>query len=74
MQVYSTLSSIFTVLSFVVFAGIVCWAWSARRKPSFDAAAIEPFALADEACDWDRLARAPAAPRADRSASEGGRP
>ena len=49
METYSTFSSIFTVLSFVVFLGIVLWAWSSRRKPAFDAAAIEPFALPDEA-------------------------
>ena len=49
MEAYSTLASIFTVVSFVVFVGIVRWAWSARRKPSFDAAAVEPFALPDEA-------------------------
>ena len=54
MEAYSTLSSIFTVISFFAFAGIVGWAWSARRKPSFDAAAIEPFALPDEASVWDR--------------------
>ena len=49
MELYSTLSSIFTVLSFLLFVGIVRWAWSARRKAAFDAAAIEPFALPDEA-------------------------
>jgi len=49
METYSMFSSIFTVLSFVVFLGIVLWAWSSRRNPAFDAAAIEPFALPDEA-------------------------
>jgi cytochrome c oxidase cbb3-type subunit 4 len=48
MEMYSTLSSIFTVVSFFVFVGVVWWAWSARRKASFDAAAVEPFALPDE--------------------------
>ena len=48
METYSTLSSIFTVISFVVFLGIVHWAWSSRRKSSFAAAAVEPFALPDE--------------------------
>ena len=48
MEAYSTLASVFTVLSFAVFLGIVFWAYSARRKPSFDQAANEPFALPDE--------------------------
>jgi cytochrome c oxidase cbb3-type subunit 4 len=52
METYSMFSSIFTVLSFVVFLGIVLWAWSSRRNPAFDAAAIEPFALPDEAGLW----------------------
>ncbi len=55
METYSTLSSIFTVLSLVVFLGIVVWAWSSRRKPAFDAAAIEPFALPDEAGLWQPI-------------------
>jgi cytochrome c oxidase cbb3-type subunit IV len=62
MEAYSTLSSIFTVVSFFVFSGIVWWAWSARRKASFDAAAIEPFALADEASAWNPDVGARAAP------------
>jgi cytochrome c oxidase cbb3-type subunit 4 len=48
MQVYSILGTVFTVLSFVVFIGIVLWAWSGRRKRAFDAAAQEPFALPDD--------------------------
>jgi cbb3-type cytochrome oxidase subunit 3 len=48
MQIYSLLASIFTVVSFAVFAAIVLWAYSERRKPAFDAAANEPFALPDE--------------------------
>jgi cbb3-type cytochrome oxidase subunit 3 len=48
MEAYSTLASIFTVLSFFAFAGIVFWAYSARREPSFAAAANEPFVLPDE--------------------------
>jgi cbb3-type cytochrome oxidase subunit 3 len=76
MEVYSTLASIFTVVSFFVFACIVCWAWSARRKASFDAAAIEPFALPDEAGMWDPNARAHASRAAGSIAisSEGARP
>ena len=49
MEIYSTLGSIFTVISFVVFIGIVAWAYSSRRKQAFDVAAREPFALPDEA-------------------------
>lgn len=48
MEAYSTLASVFTVLSFVVFIGIVFWAYSARRKRSFEEAANEPFVLPDE--------------------------
>ena len=49
MEIYSILGSVFTVLSFVVFIGIVAWACSSRRKQAFDIAAQEPFALPDEA-------------------------
>ena len=49
MELYSTLSTVFTVLSFVLFIGIVQWAWSSRRRDEFDRAAHSPFALADEA-------------------------
>jgi cytochrome c oxidase cbb3-type subunit 4 len=35
--------SIWTVLLFLSFIGIVAWAWSARRKPEFDQAARIPF-------------------------------
>jgi cytochrome c oxidase cbb3-type subunit 4 len=45
---YGTLGSITTVVSFLTFIGIVAWAWSARRKRAFDAAALAPFALPDE--------------------------
>jgi cytochrome c oxidase cbb3-type subunit IV len=40
------LRSIFTVLVIVMFAGIVGWAYSSKRKDSFDAAA--KLALDDE--------------------------
>jgi cytochrome c oxidase cbb3-type subunit 4 len=33
-----------TLLSFVVFAGIVRWAWSRRNLRAFDEAARLPFA------------------------------
>jgi cytochrome c oxidase cbb3-type subunit 4 len=48
METYTALSSIFTVLSFALFIGIVGWAWSSRRRAEFAAAANAPFALPDE--------------------------
>ncbi len=62
MEIYSTLGSIFTVISFVVFIGIVAWAYSSRRKQAFDVAAQEPFALPDET-ECARVGCAPGAPR-----------
>jgi cytochrome c oxidase cbb3-type subunit 4 len=58
MEFYSTLASALTVVSFVVFVGIVCWAYSANRKSAFDRAAREPFALPDDVA----AARRPDAP------------
>jgi cytochrome c oxidase cbb3-type subunit 4 len=43
------LRSVVTLVLFLVFLGIVAWAWSARRGPGFEAAAQLPFA--DEARD-----------------------
>ena len=37
------LRSLFTVLSFVMFVGIVWWAFSSRRKQSYEAAARIPL-------------------------------
>jgi len=48
MQIYSVIGSVLTVVSFVLFIGIVAWAWSKRRKQAFDAAALAPFALPDD--------------------------
>jgi cytochrome c oxidase cbb3-type subunit IV len=39
----NTLRIIATVASFVVFIGIVVWAWSRRRERDFDEAANLPF-------------------------------
>ena len=39
----NTLRSAITAVSFVVFIGIVWWAWSARNKSRFDEAALLPF-------------------------------
>jgi cytochrome c oxidase cbb3-type subunit 4 len=47
-EAYSTLASIFTVLSFLAFVGIVLWAYGAGRARSFEEAANEPFVLPDE--------------------------
>jgi cytochrome c oxidase cbb3-type subunit 4 len=44
----SVIASTTTVASFVLFVGIVAWAWSARRRAEFAAAANAPFALPDE--------------------------
>jgi cytochrome c oxidase cbb3-type subunit IV len=37
------LRSIFTVLAFIAFIGIVWWAYSDRRKATYDAAAMLPL-------------------------------
>jgi cytochrome c oxidase cbb3-type subunit 4 len=39
--------AVVTVLSLVLFLGIVFWAWSSRRRNGFDEAARLPFADAD---------------------------
>ena len=43
------LRSVFTLLSFVAFGGIVAWAWSRGNRARFDEAARLPFADADPA-------------------------
>ncbi|NNJ92796.1 MAG: cbb3-type cytochrome c oxidase subunit 3 [Gammaproteobacteria bacterium] len=40
--------SLQTVLAFIAFIGIVIWAYSKRRKKSFDDAANLPFADEDQ--------------------------
>ena len=47
-SLYSVFSSVLTVLSFVIFVGIVAWAWSKRRRAAFEEAANAPFALPDD--------------------------
>jgi len=42
----SILQSVWTVVAFVFFVGVVIWAWSGKRKSSFDKAAR--MALDDE--------------------------
>ena len=48
MDLFTYLGSAATVVSFVVFIGIVIWAYGRRRHPAFDEAANAPFALLDE--------------------------
>lgn len=37
------LRAIVTVVSFIIFLGIMAWAWSSRNAASFDEAAQLPF-------------------------------
>ena len=43
------LRSITTTFMFVVFLGIVVWAWSGRRRAAFDEAAQLPFVESEPA-------------------------
>ncbi len=40
---YGNLSGVMTILAFVAFLGVVYWAFSAKRKADFDAAARLPL-------------------------------
>ena len=40
---YSFFSSMMTVVMMAVFVGIVVWAWSVKRRASFDVAARVPL-------------------------------
>jgi cytochrome c oxidase cbb3-type subunit 4 len=40
---FGLIHSVWTVLLFVLFIGIIVWAWSAKRKKSFDQAARLPL-------------------------------
>ena len=40
---FSLIHSIWTVMLFILFIGIIVWAWSAKRKPRFDEAARLPL-------------------------------
>ena len=42
------LSAISTVLGLIFFIGIVCWAWSGKRKSANQESAELPFDLPDE--------------------------
>jgi cytochrome c oxidase cbb3-type subunit 4 len=39
----NTLRQAVTVVSFLVYAGIVAWAWSSSRDKDFQQAAVLPF-------------------------------
>ncbi|WP_371193196.1 cbb3-type cytochrome oxidase subunit 3 [Glaciecola sp. SC05] len=43
-----TIGSIFTVIVFVSFVGVIIWAFSSRNKSNFDEAANLPFADEDK--------------------------
>jgi cytochrome c oxidase cbb3-type subunit IV len=40
---YAVYGSVMTVVMLVVFVGIIAWAWSAKRRAQFDAAARLPL-------------------------------
>lgn len=40
----NTLRGIFTAMALIAFIGVCIWAWSKKRKRSFDEAANLPFA------------------------------
>ena len=42
-EFFRSASSVMTVVSLVTFVGIIVWAFSARRKNDFEAAANLPF-------------------------------
>lgn len=45
----NTLQTIWTVLAFIAFIGIVLWAFSSKRRNKFDEAARLPFSQQDKA-------------------------
>jgi cytochrome c oxidase cbb3-type subunit 4 len=51
------LRSVLTLLVFLVFLGIIAWAWSSRRKADFDEAARLPFDDEDEELSHGRRAQ-----------------
>jgi len=40
---YGLIHSVWTVMMFALFIGIIVWAWSAKRKKQFDEAAHLPL-------------------------------
>lgn len=51
---YSLIGSVMTVVMLIVFLGIVGWAFSARRRAAFEAAARVPFEEEVPGGDSDR--------------------
>ncbi|PWV64696.1 cbb3-type cytochrome oxidase subunit 3 [Plasticicumulans acidivorans] len=49
MDFLTIIRSAFTVMMFLIFIGIVVWAWSGRSRRRFDEAANLPFADEDVA-------------------------
>jgi cytochrome c oxidase cbb3-type subunit IV len=45
---FGLIHSVWTVLLLITFIGIVAWAWSGKRKRTFEAAARAPLEEADE--------------------------
>ena len=43
-HIFDSASRVMTVVSFITFAGICAWAWSARKQQDFAQAAQLPFA------------------------------
>ena len=43
MNTLNLVRTVLTVSSFVIFSGLVFWAWSSRRKADFEQAALLPF-------------------------------
>lgn len=66
MDIVSLIGSTTTVVSVVVFAAIVVWAWGSGRKPAFDEAANAPFALPDDAVGGVPASRANKNPSGER--------
>ena len=50
----ATFHAIWTVVLFVVFIGIIAWAWSSKRKKRFDEAAQLPLRDDDLQKDLER--------------------
>ncbi len=43
MDIYALFQSVWTIIVMVIFLGIVVWAYSSKRKASFDATAQSPI-------------------------------
>ena len=51
------IQSIWTVVVLVLFVGIVIWAWSGKRKQSFDEAAHLPFDDDEDAVPVNKISK-----------------